>query len=83
MRTGSAATHRFRQHLLDLDRDPVAIHQHDPGGNRQGVGVDLDLVGFGGVEFDDGAPAQPHYLMNRHRRGSEHHHEVDTDFIEG
>jgi hypothetical protein len=35
------------------------------------------------VELDDGAPAQAHYLMNRHRRGSENHHEVDADIIKG
>ena len=49
----------------------------------KGVGEDLDLVRLGGVEFDDGAPAQTHYLMDRHRRGPEDHHEVDADFIEG
>src|SRR5215475_4209628 len=44
-----------RQHLLDLDRDPVAVDQHDAGGNRQAVGEHLDLVGLGGIQFDDGA----------------------------
>ena len=80
---GSAGARRFRQHLLDFDRDPVAIDQHDAAGYRQGVGEDPDLVRLGGVEFDDGAPAQAHYLMNRHRRGSENHHEVDGDIIKG
>ena len=79
----SAAADDFRQHLLDLDRNPVAIDQHDTRRNRQCVGEDLDFVRLGGVEFDDGATAQPHDLMNRHRRGSKHHHEVDADFIEG
>ncbi len=80
---GSAGARRFRQHLLDFDRNPVAIDEHDAAGDRQGVGEDPDLVRLGGVEFDDGAPAQAHYLMNRHRRGPEDHHEVDADFIEG
>ena len=80
---GSAGTRRFRQHLLDFDRNPVAIDQHYPAGDRQIVGEDLDLVRLGGIQFDDGAPAQTHYLMNRHRRGPEDHHEVDADFIEG
>ncbi len=79
----SAAADGFRQHLLDFDRDPVAIHQHDPRGDRQRVGEDLDFVGFGGVEFDDGAAGKPHDLVNRHGRGSKNHHEVDADFIEG
>src|SRR5690242_3300279 len=34
----------FRQHLLDLDRDSVAVDQHDPGGDGQVVGKHLDLV---------------------------------------
>ena len=80
---GSAAARRFRQHLLDFNCDPVAIDKHDAAGDRQGVGENLDLVRLGGVEFDDGAPAQAHYLMNRHRCGSENHHEVDADIIEG
>ena len=79
----SAAADCFWQHLLDFDRDPVAIHQHDPRGDRQRIGEDLDFVGFGGVEFDDGAAGKPHDLMNRHCRGSQNHHEVDADFIEG
>jgi hypothetical protein len=79
----SAAADRSRQHLLDFDRDPVAVDKDHAGGNRQGIGEDLDLVCLGGVEFDDGTPAQAHYLMNRHRCGSQYHHEVDADFIEG
>jgi hypothetical protein len=79
----SACTDGLRQHLLDFDRDPVAIDQHDAGSDRQGVGEDLDFVGLGGVEFDDGAPAEAHDLMNRHCRGSQNHHEIDADFIEG
>ena len=80
---GSAGARRFRQHLLDFNCDPVAIDKHDAAGDRQGVGENLDLVRLSGVEFDDGAPAQTHYLMNRHCRGSENHHEVDADIIEG
>src|SRR5580693_3991139 len=80
---GSAGARRFRQHLLDFDRDPVAVNQHHTAGDRQVVGEDLDLVRLGGIQFDDGAPAQAHYLMNRHRGGSENHHQVDADFIEG
>jgi len=79
---GSAVTRRFRQHLLDFNRNPVAIDKYDTAGDRQGVGENLDLVRLGGVEFNDGAPAQAHYLMNRHRRGPEDYHEVDADVIE-
>jgi hypothetical protein len=78
----SAAADGFRQHLLDFDRNPVAIHQHDAGCHRQGVCEYLDLVRLGGVEFDDRTPAEAHDLMNRHGRGSQNHHEVDADFIE-
>src|SRR5712664_4608193 len=74
---------RFRQHLLDFDRDTVAVDQHYATGDRQVVGEDLDLVRLGGVEFDDGAAAQAHYLMDGHRGGPEDYHEVDADFIEG
>ena len=76
-------TRRFRQHLLDFDRDTVAIDQHDTAGDRQVIGQDLDLVRLGGVEFDDGAAAEAHYLMDGHRCGPEDHHEIDADFIEG
>ena len=79
---GSTASDGSRQHLLDFDRNPVAIDQHDAGGHRQGVGQDLDLVGLGGVEFDDGAPAEAHDLVNRHCGGSKNHHQIDADFIE-
>ena len=82
-RLGSADARLTWQHLLDFDRDAVAVHQHYAAGDRQVVGEDLDLVRLGGIQFDDGAPAQTHYLMNRHRRGPEDHHEVDADFIEG
>jgi hypothetical protein len=70
------------QHLLDLDRDPVAVDQHDAAGDRQIIGEYLDLVGLGGIQLDDGAATQAHYLMNRHRCGAEHHHEINRDFIE-
>src|SRR3954463_2674884 len=72
-----------RQHLLDLDRNAVAIDQHHAAGDGQIVGEDLDLVRLGGVQFDDGAAAETHYLMDRHRGGAEDHHEVDGDFVEG
>ncbi len=77
------AARQPRQHLLDFDRDAVAVDKHHPAGDRQVVGEDLDLVRLGGVQFDDGAAAEPHYLMDRHRRGPEDHHEIDADFIEG
>lgn len=80
---GSADIRRSRQHLLDFDRDPVAIDQHHAAGDRQIVGEDLDLVGLGRVQFDDGATAEPHHLMDGHCRGPEDHHEIDGDFIEG
>ena len=69
--------------MLDFDRDAVAVDQHHAAGDRQVVGEDLDLVRLGGVEFDDGAAAQAHYLMDGHRGGPEDYHEVDADFIEG
>src|SRR4029079_7473620 len=81
--TGSTAARKPWQHLLDFDRDAVAIDQHHAARDRQAVGENLDLVGLGGVQFDDGAAAQPHYLMDGHCRGPEDHHEVDADFIEG
>jgi len=71
------------QHLLDFDRDSVAIDKDHAGGDRKVVGKDFDLVCLGGIEFDDGATAQAHYLMNGHRSGTEDHHEIDGDFIEG
>lgn len=79
----SAAADGFREHLLDFDRDPVAIDQDDAGGDGKRVGKDFDLVRLGGVQFDNRAAAEPHDLMNRHCRGSQNHHEVDADFIEG
>ena len=82
-RTGLPAARRFRQHLLDFDRDPVAIDQHHATGDRQVVGEHLDLVRLGRVEFDDGAAGKPHYLMDGHGSGPEDHHEIDGDFIEG
>jgi hypothetical protein len=72
-----------RQHLLDFDSDPVAVDQHHAAGDRQVIGEDFDFVCLGGVQFDDGAATQPHDLMNRHRSGTEDHHEIDGDFIEG
>ena len=68
--------------MLDFDRDTVAIDEYDARRHRQGIGEDLDLVRFGGIEFDDSASAEAHDLMNRHRRGSQNHHEVNADFIE-
>lgn len=74
---------RSGQHLLDFDRDAVAVDHHDAAGDRQVVGEHLDLVLLGRIQFDDGAAAQPHHLMDRHRRGSENHHQIDRDVIEG
>ena len=73
---------RARQHLLDLDRDPVAIDQHDAGGDRQVVGQNLDLVGLGCVQLDDGAAGQTQYLMDRHGGRPEDDREIHRDFIE-
>src|SRR4051812_48786184 len=52
------ASRQFRQHLLDFNRDAVAVDQHCAGGDRQVVGQHLDLVGLGGIQFDDGAAGQ-------------------------
>src|SRR5204863_10082499 len=81
--TESTATRQPRQHLLDFDRDAIAIDQHHAARDRQAVGENLDLVRLGGVQFDDGAAAKPHYLMDWHRGGAEDHHQIDTVFIEG
>ncbi|GAC1495250.1 MAG: hypothetical protein NVS2B1_02580 [Bradyrhizobium sp.] len=80
---GLPAPRLSRQHLLDFDRDPVAVHQHHAAGDRQVIGEDLDLVRLGGIQFDDGAAAQPHDLMYGHSGGPEDHHEIDADLIEG
>src|SRR6202012_6127913 len=55
---GSAGTRRFRQHLLDFDRNPVAIDQYHAAGDRQIVGEDLDLVCRWRSQCDEGPPAQ-------------------------
>jgi hypothetical protein len=80
--TRLAGAGRLRQHLLDFDRNPVAIDEHDAAGDGQGIGENFDFVSLGRVEFDNGAATQAHDLMNRHRRGPKNHHEVDADFIE-
>ena len=83
LRRALAAAWQPRQHLLDLDGDAVAVDEHHAAGDWQVVGEDLDLVGLGGVQFDDGAAAEPHDLMDGHRGGPEDHHEIDADVIEG
>ncbi len=47
------------------------------------VGEHLHLVHLGGVELDDGATAEAKHLMDGHRGGAEHHHQIDGNFIEG
>ena len=79
----SPGARRSWQHLLDFDRDTVAVDKDHAAGDRKVVGKDFDLVCLGGIEFDDGATAQAHYLMDGHRCGPEDHHEIDGDFIEG
>jgi hypothetical protein len=61
----------------------VAIDKYYPAGDRQVVGEDLDLVRLGSIQLDDGAAAQPHYLMDGHGCGAEDHHQIDADVIEG
>ena len=78
----SAAADGFRKHLLDFDRDPVAIDQDDAGGDGKRVGKDFDLVRLGGVEFDNRAAAKPHDLMNGHGGGPENHHEIHGNVID-
>jgi len=46
------------------------------------VGEDGDVVLLGGVQFDDGAAAEPEHLMDRHQRGAEHHRDIDGDLVE-
>jgi hypothetical protein len=43
----------------------------------------LHLVHLGGIELDDGAAAETKHLVDGHRSGAEHHHEIDGNFIEG
>lgn len=69
--------------MLDFDRDPVAVYDHYTAGNRQVVREHLDLVLLGRIQFNDGATAEPHHLVDRHRGGSENHHQIDRDVIEG
>jgi len=80
--TGLPGAGQPRQHLLDFDRDTVAIDKHHAAGDRQIIGEYLDFVRLGSVQFDDGAAAEAHDLVNRHRRGPEDHHKIDGDFIE-
>jgi len=54
------------QHLLDFHRDTVAVYHHNTAGDWKIVGQDFDLILFGGIQFDDGAAAEAHYLMHRH-----------------
>jgi hypothetical protein len=82
-RNDLAAPWQPRKHLFHFDGDAVAVDQHHPACDRQAIGEYLDLVGLGGVQFYDGATAQPHYLMDGHRCGPEDHHQVYADFIEG
>src|SRR5579883_665354 len=39
-----SGSNQFRQHLLDLDGNPVAVDKHDPARDRERIGQDLDLV---------------------------------------
>lgn len=80
---GLSAVRRPGQHLLDFDRNPVAVHDHHAAGDRQVVRKHLDLVLFRRVQFDDRTAAEPHHLMDRHRGGAEDHHQIDGDVIEG
>ena len=70
------------QHLLDFNRDAIAVDDHDTAGDGQVVGEHLDLVLLGRVEFDDRAAAEPHHLMDGHRRGPQNHHQIHRDVIE-
>ena len=63
--------------FLDLDRDPVAVHNNGAFGDRQVVGEDLDVLVFRRVEFDDGATAETQYLMDGHRRLAKDHRDVE------
>src|SRR6476620_7382766 len=83
IRTALAGARQPRQHSLDFHRTTVAIDKHEPAGDRQVVGEDLDLVRLGSIQFDDGAAAQTHYLMDGHGCGAEDHHHTDADVIEG
>ncbi len=71
------------QHLLDFDRNSIAVHHHNAAGDRQVVGQNLDLVLLRRIQFDDRAAAEAHHLMDRHRGGSEDHHQIDGYVIEG
>ena len=71
------------QHLAIDPLEPELLQYHRTAGYGQVVGEHLHLVRLGGVEFDDGAAAEAKHLVDGHRGGAEHHHEVDCYFIEG
>lgn len=73
---------RAREHLLDFDRNPIAVNEHNARGNRHIVGEDFHLIGFSGIQLNNCPTREAHHLMNGHRAGAEHDHEVDLDFVE-
>ena len=79
---GSTHVRRSRQQLCDSDGNAVAVHDHGPLGDRQIVRKDAHGVFLGGIQFNDGAAAQPKDLMDRHGCGAKNDGDVDADFIE-
>jgi len=78
----SAHTWRAREQFGNIHGDAVAVHNHCALGHRQIVREDAHGVLFGGVQFDDGAAAEPQHLVNGHGGGAEHDGDVDGDFVE-
>ena len=66
-----------RQEFLDLHRDAVPADDHGPFRHGHVVGENTDLVLFGGIEFDDGAAAEPQDLVDRHRGFAQDHCDID------
>ena len=78
----SAHTWRAREQFGYIHGDAIAVHDHRALGHRQIVRKDAYGVLFGGVQFDDGAAAEPQHLMNGHGGRAEHDGDVDGDFVE-
>jgi len=71
-----------RQQFRDIDGNAIAIHHHRTLGDGQIVREDANGVFLGGVQFDNGAAAEPEHLMDRHRCGAKHHGDIDGNFVE-
>jgi lipoyl(octanoyl) transferase len=71
-----------RQQVIDLDRDLVAGDHDRALRHREIVDEDMDRVVLRGVEFDDGAAAEPEHLVDWHLGRPQHHRNIDTYIIQ-